>query len=334
MPVRFNAQQADALMGSRRAFNAQQQMLANQFRNINTELVGNAYTLPKDVWESWDGGTVQVYRDNLVLYDRLSSKVGRSVSLGKMIFYYGKTKSTPEVVKSLDGLAKARREQATIVYEGVPLPIYGSMYGFGWRQMQAAMEEGWDSLDETARYDANRVVAEEMENTVIAGDSSIVFEGATQYGLRTAPGRNTRSTGVTLASATGAEWEAEFKAVAALNHADNFKVPFTYYVNWDDWFYASTTRYTTAYASKSILQTLQEAPHVKEIVPVPDLAADEIIALVEDRRVVEILNAMPISTIPMFRSNITDNYDFEVMAAFTLQFKRDADGKMGMAHST
>lgn len=334
MPVRYTNAQIEAVVGSRRAFNHQQKALANTFRGINTDLIGNAYTLPKDIWEDWDGGTVQVYRDNLVLYDRLSSKVGKSVSLGKMIFYYGKTSSSPEVVKSLDGLAKARRENATITYEGVPLPIYGSTFGFGWRQMQAAMDGGWDSLDETARYDATRVVAEEMENTVIAGDSSIVFEGATQYGLRTAPGRNTRSTTNDLSAATGAEVEADFKATAALNHADNFKVPFTWYVNWDDWFYWASTQYSTAYGNKTILQNLLEQPHVKEIVPVPDLAADELIAIVEDRRVVEVLNAMPITTIPMFRSNITDNYDFEVMAAFTIQFKRDADGKMGMAHST
>lgn len=334
MPVQYSSEQVSALMGSRLAFNANQREMASRFRGINTDLIGNAYVLPKDVWESWDGETVQIYRDNLVLYDRLSSKVGRSVSLGKMIFYYGKSKSTPEVVKSLDGLAKARREQATIVYEGVPLPIYGSMFGYGWRQLQAAMEEGWDGLDETSRYDTSRVVAEEMESTVINGDSTIVFEGATQYGLRTAPGRNTRSTGADLSTATGAEVEAEFRATAAANHADNFKVPFTWYVNWDDWFYWSTTDYSTAKGDKTILQKLMEQPHVKEIVPVPDLAADELIALVEDRRVVEILNAMPITTIPMFRSNITDNYDFEVMAAFTLQFKRDADGKMGMAHST
>jgi hypothetical protein len=79
---------------------------------------------------------------------------------------------------------------------------------------------------------------------------------------------------------------------------------------------------------------VREIEGVKEVVPIPDLAADEMFALIEDRRVIEIMNAMPITTMPMFRANMTDNYDFEVIAATTTLFKRDADGKMGLAHST
>jgi hypothetical protein len=321
-------------MATRKAFNVNQKLMAKNFGSISGDLIGNAQSLPRDVWESWDRDTVAIQRDALVLYDRLSSKIGKSVPIGKLVHYFGKSSSNPEVVTSMDGLAKARREQATVAYEGAPLPIHGSMFGFGWRQMKAAETDGWDMLDSVPRDDANRAVAEKIQTSLLDGDASVVFGGAVQYGLRNAPGRNTRSTGVTLNGATGVQWVAEILATLKLNHDDNFKVPMVVYVNWDDWFYASNTDYSTTKGEKSIAQKVREIEGVSEVVPIPDLAADEIFALIEDRRVIEIMNAMPITTTPMFRSNMTDNYDFEVIAATTTLFKRDADGKMALAHST
>ena len=114
MPVRYSPDQARAVMATRKAFNVNQKLMAKNFGSISGDLIGNAQSLPRDVWESWDRDTVAIQRDALVLYDRLSSKIGKSVPIGKLVYYFGKSSSNPEVVTSMDGLAKARREQATV----------------------------------------------------------------------------------------------------------------------------------------------------------------------------------------------------------------------------
>jgi hypothetical protein len=320
------------VLNTRRAFNQNERSMESRFGNY--DFIGNAQTLPRDVWESWDRETVRIQRDEMVLWDRMASRMGRPMPIGKMVHYFGKTSSNPEVVTSIDGQAKARRETATVTYEGAPIPIHSSAFGFGWRQVQAAATDGWDGLDMTLRDDTNRAVAEKLRDSLLAGDTSVVYGGAVQYGLRTAPGRNTRSTTNDLSTCTGAEWQADVKATLALNHADNFRVPMTLYVNWDDWFHASTTRYSASWGDTSIAQFIQQMEGVREVVPMPDLAADEMFAIVEDRRVCEVLIAMPMVTHPKFRPDPTSNYDFEVMAAASAIWKRDADGRMGLAHSS
>jgi len=153
------------------------------------------------------------------------------------------------------------------------------------------------------------------------------------YGLRTQPKRNTRSTGVALNGATGAQWLAEITATLKLLHADNFKVPATVYVNWDDWFYATSTEFTTGYP-KTIAQRVLELGGLREIIPADSLAADEMIALVKDRRVVQVLNGMPMTTRAQFRANPEDEYNFVTMAAASVETKFDADENCGIAHST
>lgn len=335
MTVRFSQAQADAVKAARLAFNTNQRRIGEMLPSGATAaLIGNAQTLPRDVWEAWDRDTIAIQRDAMPLYERLSGRVGRPISIGKLISYFGKASDSSEAVVSLDGTAKARRDAPTIAYEGTPIPIIQSSYGFGWRQVEAAMTDGWDGLDVAARDNANRKVAAQINTHLLAGNAQVVYGGSQLYGFRTYPGRNTRSTGATLNGTTGANWMTEIKATLALLHGDNFKAPATIALNWDDWWYAATTDYSSSYANKTILQRIREMEGVADVFGVPDLAADEIIAYIEDRRVVEVLNAMPMVTRPMFRQNPTDDYDFEVMAATATVFKRDADGNCGIAHST
>lgn len=70
------------------------------------------------------------------------------------------------------------------------------------------------------------------------------------------------------------------------------------------------------------------------MVPSSRVAADEIIALIKDRRVVQVLNGMPLTTRAQFRANPEDEYNFVTMAAASVEIKFDANGKCGIAHST
>lgn len=328
--LRYTPQQEAFIIGNRRQFNANQTAIAAV--HGNNLLIGNASPLPRDVWGEWDREAVELQRSILAVFNNLAAAVQSPMAIGKLVTYFQTISDSGEINVSMDGRSKARTDQPVIDYVGTPLPIIDTGYTYSWRQMQAAETEGFGSLDAGARLNANRRIAEKLENMALYGYSGIVVGGSASYGLLNHPSRNTRTTGVTLNGATGAQWMTEIIATIKLLHSDNFKVPATIYLNWSDWFYASATEFTANY-SKTILQRIREIEGVGEIVPSDTIPASNIVALVKNRQVVEIKNGMPPTNRVKFRANPEDDFDFTVIAAATIQLKYDAAGQMGLAHS-
>lgn len=336
--LRFTEEQERFVLANRQAFNDSQRAMASRFglangTSLGASALGNATVLPKDVWGEWDREALEVQRTSLAVFSDLAASVSTPMPLGKLVKYFQIVSDSGSVNVSLDGRSKARTDQPLIDYAGTPLPIYDSTYSYGWRQMLAAESEGFQ-VDAAARDNANRRVAEALENSVLNGNASIAVNGQVLLGLRNHPRRNTRATGVTLLTATGAQWYAEMLATIRLLHNDNFRTPPTIYLNWNDWFYASTTDYSTAYPNKTIAQRLMETNAIASMVPAHSLNANEIIALVKDRRVVQVLNGMPQTTRAQFRANPEDDYNFVVMAAAAVELKYDYNLQMGLAVSS
>lgn len=323
--LNFTPAQMAFVNGQRREFNRRQAQMET------SGLVGNALPVPRDVWGEWDRQSVELQRTTLTVFNVLS-QFSRPIDIGKLMTHFRTTSDSGEVNVSLDGRSKARTDQPTFEYYGTPIPIVDSQFSFGWRQMASASTEGFD-LESDGRVNADYKVLNQIENMALDGDTTISYNGQALYGIRTLPQRNTRSTGVTLNGATGAQWIEEFTATLALLHGDNFRVPARILVNWDDWFYASNTEFTAGYP-KTIAARVMEIFGIESIVPCETIDADEIIAYVPDRRVVEVLNAMPFMSRPQFRANPEDDYNFVVMMAAVPQFKFDHEGNCGIAHSS
>jgi len=301
--------------------------------NHERTMLGNASPLPKDVWGEWDREGIEVQRDVLAVFGDLAASTGTPMPIGKLVHYFQQISDSGAVNVSMDGRSKGRTDQPTITYHGTPLPIIDSPFSYGWRQIESARTDGFQ-LDGAARRNAMFKVAEKLENLALVGDSSIVVGGDTLYGLTNHPKRNTRSTTNDLSAATGAQWLADVNATLALLHADNFRVPATLYVNWDDWFYATSTDFSTSYSNKTIAQRILESGGVREVIPASKVAADTILAVVKDRRSVQVLNGMPMSTRQEFRPNPESDYNFVTMAAAAIEVKYDADDNCGIAHSS
>lgn len=333
----FTPEQQAFVLHNRRAFAANQASIAKRFGLANSAspaaMIGNASPLPKDVWGLWDREGIEVQREVLSVFNDLSASVSTPMPIAKLVHHFQTISDSGEVNVSLDGRSKGRTDQPVIEYHGTPLPILDSPFSYGWRQVAAAQSEGFQ-LDAAGRMNAMYKVAERLETQTLDGDSSIVVGGAQLYGLRNHPKRNTRTTGVALNGATGAQWVAEVKATLQLLHADDFRVPATLYLDWDDWFYASNTDYSTQYPNKTILQRVQEIAGVASIVPASKVNASEIIAVVKNQRSVQILNGMPLTSRAQFRANPEDDYNFVVMAAAALEVKYDAADNCGVAHSS
>lgn len=327
--LRFTKEQAAYVANARRQHEQQHKAMQTMHGNM---LIGNASPLPKDVWGEWDTDGLMIQRDVLAVFNDLAASVSKPMPLGKLIHHFQQVSDSGSVNISMDGRSKARADQPEYSYVGTPLPIVDSTFSFGWRQVLSAQTEGV-SLDDGARMNSNRKVAEKLEDIVLNGDSQIVVAGSQLYGLRNHPQRNTRSTGSTLNGTTGANWVAEITATLKLLHGDNFRSKATLYLNWDDVFYATATEYTAGYPKK-IMQALLEIPGIEKIVPCSKVPANNIIALIKSREVVSLLNGMPMMTRAQARHNPEDDYNFVVMAASALEIKFDANNQCGVAHSS
>jgi len=327
--LRFTDEQQAFVLANRRQFNASQIAMAE---NHGQTLVGNALPLPKDVWGLWDREAVEVQRTTLRVFNDLSSSVSRPMPIGKLVHHFQTVSDSGSVNVSLDGRSKGRTDQPVFAYHGTPLPIIDSPFSYGWRQVAAASTEGFQ-LDAAGRMNSMRKIAEKAESLMLNGDTDIVVGADPLYGLRTHPRRNTRTTAQALNGATGAQWLATITATLKMLHGDNFKSPATIYLNFDDWFYATSTEFTAGYP-KTIAQRVLELGGLREVIDADSINPGEVIAIVKDRRVLQVLNGMPMTTRAQFRANPEDDYNFVTMAAVALEIRFDANQNCGVAVSS
>jgi hypothetical protein len=330
--LKFSKEQEAAVIGKRRAHNSRQDRLA---KDSEGELIGNAYTIPRDAWATYDQDLITLQRAALGVFTDLAS-LQRNVPIGKVLNYFSKVSDQGEVNSSVDGRSRAKADAPIIDYEGTPVPIYDTTFTFGWRDVEAARQDGgWQYLDAATRDNGNRRIVEKMEDLVINGDTKFNVAGNQVFGLRTAPGRATGLFGnFDLVTATGAQWVSALTKVLLGFQANNYYGGATIYLNYGDWFAASVNDYVTAAPQNTILSRLMSIPGIVSIVPSTAVPANEILGVVKERRVLEILTAMPVTTMPIERKNFTDEYSFQIMTAVAPQFKRDYSGKGGTAHFT
>lgn len=327
--LRFTDEQQAFVLANRRQFNASQIAMAE---NHGQTLIGNALPLPKDVWGLWDREAVEVQRTTLRVFNDLSSSVSMPMQIGKLVHHFQTVSDSGSVNVSLDGRSKGRTDQPVFAYHGTPLPIIDSPFSYGWRQVAAASTEGFQ-LDAAGRMNSMRKIAEKAESLMLNGDTDIVVGADPLYGLRTHPRRNTRTTAQALNGATGAQWLATITATLKLLHGDNFKSPATIYLNFDDWFYATSTEFTAGYP-KTIAQRVLELGGLREVIDADSINPGEVIAIVKDRSVLQVLSGMPMTTRAQFRANPEDDYNFVTMAAVALEIKFDANQNCGVAVSS
>lgn len=332
--LRFTQAQERAINAARAGFNARQTAMAQAVGNAAMELEGNASPVPIDAWRRIDARSTRIQRDVLAVFNTLAMANSTPVGLGDLVSYFPKIGDSGEVHVSLDGRSEGLADAATIEYEGTPIPIIDAYARFGWRQMEV-IRKGQAALDVETIANHQRKVAEKLEDMVLNGLSTIVVGGATIYGLRNHPQRNTGTHGLTLATATGAEWLTAARQICTLLIGDNAFGRVTLFLNYSDWFVASSNEFAAGYP-KTILQRILEIEQIERVVPASKMTASNMVGVagLGSGEWGSILNAMPMVTRPKMRHNPEDDYVFGVMAAVAPQFRVDANARTMIAHTT
>lgn len=330
MLLHTNEQQT-AVNQARRFFDEQEQA----FERFAGPLTGNSAPVGPEAWRRIDPRVSAVQRNVLAVFDRLARANTVPVGVGDIMSYYPKVTDSGEAHVSMDGRSNSLQDQANVQFVGTPVPVIDSFTRMGWRQMEVIRKQNGMGLDAVSMMNAGRKVAEKLEDMAINGLSTIVVAGNPIYGLRTFPDRSTDTHGLTLASATGAQWLTAVGKVLTKLEADNAYGRVTIFVNWGDWSYAGRTDYTTNYP-KSIAERLRETNQVVEFVPAAGIPANELVGVanLDTGEWGGILSAMAPSSVAKNRLNAQDDFVQGHMAMAAPQFRSDVSGQSHIAHVT
>lgn len=327
----FTNEQQQAVMAARRQFN---QRATARAAEAAAGLEGNSLAIPLDAWRRIDTRAQQIARSRLVMFSRLAAASTIPVGIADIVNYYPQVSDSGEVLVTMDGRNAGKADQAVMKFVGTPVPILTSTARFGWRQMEV-IRKGGAMIDTATIANHQRKVAEKLEDMVLNGLSGINVDGNIIYGLRNLPQRNTFVHGLTLATATGAQWLAMVKQAISAAMADNQYGQLTLFVNQADYTAADTTDYAANY-SGTILERLRAVNQIAEIVPVASVPPNEVLGIVDlsGGEWGGILSAMPMTTRPKTRIEPEDDYLFGVMAAAAPQFRSDYAGQSAFLHGT
>lgn len=334
--VNHNAQYA-YVVDQRNQFNAATAPLVKQNKGV-TGFVGNAAAvIPRDVYQEFDRQPKTLARaDNLVLLSDLMG-FGRSLAVGKTEYIFRKTSDAGIVKTSITGQIPTEMDKTAYDYASAIKVFHDSGYSRGWFEMEAQRTEGFDGLiDDNANVTRN--VMNSMASHVYNGTTD-TFNGTAAVGIKNstavqAVDLDASGLNIDFTTATGSAIRAAFiKLIDALHITNNASGPITFYVsrtiasNFQNHYNQADVGYGT------IMDDLKKLAGVADIKADASLTGNELIGVILDSQYIQLLSGMAVSTVPMFRGNPRDNYNFLVSSNMGLVIRSDYAGQKGVLYA-
>jgi hypothetical protein len=320
------------VVNHRRTFNAMEKAFA--------QLTGNAAAIiPQDVYREFENQTKAVMRsDNQVLVRDLMP-LAKALPVGKIEHVYRQASDAGIVTVSLSGQSAVDIDKTAYDYDSSIKVIHQAGFGRSWMEMEGQRTEGFDALvDDQANV--SRAVLDSIAGHIYDG-KDVTFKGIDAYGIKTsskvqavdldASDLNINFTTSTTPSAIRAAW---IKLVDKLRINNNVNQPITFYVS--SGIESNFLQYYGTDAGdtgKTVLQTLKELPGVADIKMDRSLTGNEVVGVVLDSQFIRPLIGMAVTTVPLFRANPMDNYNFMVWANVGLEIRTDYAGRTGVLYA-
>jgi hypothetical protein len=314
--------------------------------SLTAEFMGNAASiLPRDAWLDLDGITRRVMRaDEGQAWMADLMPLAKPVNIGKLVHLNRVSSDAGRVVRSMSGQVPVTMDKVTYDYRGTPVPIFSTAYGREWREWNTLQSENFDALSDDQEAHTAKI-RRDMALYALDGDSSIVFEGYTAYGIRTSP----YSKAINLGSASGGAnidlsasattsdaIEAFFNGpFGALLDANYVRQGVNIYIspeiarNWD-------RPYSGAAGFKvgSLRDALLANRRINKIEVSFELTGNEFFYFIPSADYIRPLIGMAVNTTAQTRTNPTDNYNFLIMGAMGIEIRADINGRSGVGYST
>ena len=290
--------------------------------------------LRENEWKEVDAAVLESARYPLVGVQDLVS-MGLTKPLGGLGSYVTQWYTSSEVTAAsvnMSGTGRGDRDLPDLKPAAVPVPVIFKEFGIDLRQLLASRKSG-DGLDVTAAAEASRVVAEGQENMLLNG-ASVTINGATVYGYRNHPSRNTDTAG----NYGGGDWGTIANVVPTVAGmisaamADYHYGPYVLYASTVQYNQATLAYYTDG-SGETPAQRILKMPQISNFKMMPGLADGELLLVQMDRTVAEWAIAMG-QQMREWVSGDGMQIMFRVMAVVAPRIKARYDGKSGLVHAT
>lgn len=303
-----------------------------------------AAVLPRDAWLEMDTITRRVMRDDegqAYMTDLMA--LARPINIGKIVFQHRVSGDAGLVRRSISGKVPEVLGKVDYDYRSTLVPIFNTGYGRSWREWNSLQSENFDALaDDQEAHTA--AIREDMADYALNGDASIVFEGATGYGIKTHPYSKSINLGsavgganidLTSPSTTADAIDAFFTgAFGAMLDANLITEPVNLYIspeiarNWDRQYSGSA-----GFKGGRIWDFLLTNRRIRQIKVTYKLSGNAFFGFVPRADYIRPLIGMAVSTTAAVRLNPVDDYNFLVMGAMGLDIRADVNGKSGVFYS-
>lgn len=308
------------------------------------EVHNAASVLPRDAWLDLDGITRRVMRaDEGQAWMADLMPLAKPVNIGKLVHLNRVSSDAGRVVRSMSGQVPNTLDKVTYDYRGTPVPIFSTAYGREWREWNTLQSENFDALSDDQEAHTAKI-RRDMALYALDGDSSIVFEGYTAYGIRTHPlskSINLGSAGgganidLSAANTTSDAIEAFFNGpFGALLDANFVNRPVNLYIspeiarNWD-----RPYSLAAGFKAGSLLEQITKNRRINKIEVSFELSGNAFFGFVPSSEYIRPLIGMAVNTTAMTRTMPVDNYQFLVMGAMGLEIRADFNNRSGVFYS-
>jgi hypothetical protein len=336
--------------GAHRNHAAQAIMVGNIRSTVNrhnAQMMGNdAAVLPRDVAQEFDRQQVELMRENnLTLLNDLMP-IARALAVGKIESIHRRVSDSGKAKRSLTGRTTVDIDKAGFDYDSTIKVVHQDGFGRDWMEMEGQRTEAFDALiDDQAN--SNRTVLESMATHIYSGaldenGKVISYNGTDATGIKTSTKVAAVDLGVSglnidfTSSAATAEAirGAWVKLVAKLRVDNNVGQDITFYISADietnfQRFYGTDAGDT----GKTIMQVLKELAGVADIKVDRMLTGNEVVGIVLNSQFIRPLVGMAVSTVPLFRANPMDAYNYMTWANVGLEIRNDFTGKTGVMYA-
>lgn len=324
----------DEVSNSREWFHRQEDQLA--------AVQNAAAVLPRDAWLELDTVTRDIMRgDEGAAWMNDLMPLAKPVNIGKLVHMTRVVGDAGVVVRSMSGQVPVPLDKVGYDYRGTIVPIFSSGYGREWREWNTLRSENFDALSDD--QDAiTRKLRRDMALYVLNGDSNIVFQGYTAYGIKTSPfsksiniGAGAGGANINLTTATADEIESFINGpFGAMLDANLIVGRVNLYVSPEiarnlDKPYSGSMGFKTG----SLRDALLANRRIAKIEVSYELTGNEFFGFVPSSDYIRPLVGMAVNTTAITRQNPTDNYQFLVMGAMGLEIRADINGKSGVFYS-
>ncbi|SOC45755.1 hypothetical protein SAMN05892877_117144 [Rhizobium subbaraonis] len=311
--------------------------------NLTAEFMGNAASiLPRDAWLDLDGITRRVMRaDEGQVWMADLMPLARAVNIGKLVHLNRVSSDAGRVVRSMSGQVPVTMDKVTYDYRGTPVPIFSTAYGREWREWNTLQSENFDALSDDQEAHTAKI-RRDMALYALDGDSSIVFEGYTAYGIRTSPyskvinlGSAAGGANIDLTTATADQIDAFFAGpFGAMLDANLITGKVNLYISpeiaraWDKAYSAAA-----GFKPGTIMEFVAKNRRINKIEVSFELSGNQFFGFVPSAEYIRPLIGMAVNTTAITRTNPTDNYQFLIMGAMGIEIRADINGKSGVFYS-